>query len=98
MVTVTSSETGDGPRWRIGLHTLEELAGSRPPETDFTLEVPGTAAGAGVLKTAESRLVGLTLVAFVRAFANVDEKPELHFHLAQADDHELSAVRVASLY
>lgn len=98
VVTVTSNGGEDGASWRIGLHTLEELAGSPPPQADFTLDVPATAAGAGVLGAVDSRLVGVTLVAFVRSFASADEREELHFHLAQADDRELRAVRVASLY
>jgi hypothetical protein len=41
--------------------------------------------------------VGLTLIAFVRAFAGDGDEAEVHFHLAMDDETEANAVRVASI-
>ena len=43
VVTVTSGPESQGDGWRIGLRTLETIAGKRPPEGDFTFVVEGKA-------------------------------------------------------
>jgi hypothetical protein len=97
VVTVTSSDIGNAPILRIGLHTLEDLAGARGPDPELTLDVAGSARGAAALRDSQSRLVGLTLIAFVRAFAGDGDEAEVHFHLAMDDETEANAVRVASI-
>jgi hypothetical protein len=107
VVTVTSGPETQGDGWRIGLRTLETIAGKRPPEGEFTFIVEGKAPAAGIVRMLEARLVGATFVVFVRTFEHADEKDdpaaeehrtaELHFHFAKDDKDELGAVREASL-
>jgi hypothetical protein len=97
VVTVTTRQESSGQGWRIVLHTIEMLAGHRAPDADFVLDVGGTGSGARVMKSFETRLVGTVVVAFLRIFAQPEGKGALHFHLAQAADDELRAVRAASL-
>jgi hypothetical protein len=99
VVTITSRREDAGPSWRIGVHTMERLAGDRPPAADFNLQVDSSGPGAGILRTFDSRLIGVTLVAFLREFAGTDESGggKLHFHLAREGKEELHAVRVAAL-
>ncbi len=108
VVTVTSGPETQGDGWRLGLRTLETIAGKRPPEGEFTFIVEGKAPAAGIVRMLEARLVGATFVVFVRTFvhAHADEgaepaddrdAAELHFHFAKDDKDELGAVRQASL-
>jgi hypothetical protein len=107
VVTVTSGPASDGDAWRIGLRTLETIAGKRPPDGEFTFVVEGKAPAAGIVRTLEARLIGATFVVFVRTFVHVDageadraserRSAELHFHFAKDDKDELGAVREASL-
>jgi len=102
VITVTSSPGDEGHSWQIGLHPLETLAGKRPPDGDFTFRVDVRGPAAGIVRALESRLVGTTLVVFVREF-NAGKSDgeragrELHFHFAKDDTAELGAVREASL-
>lgn len=105
IVTVTSGPESQGDGWRIGFRTLETIAGKRPPEGDFTFVVEGKAPASGIVRMLEARLVGATLVVFVRQFDHVQPQEdgegaggsELHFHFAKDDKDELGAVREANL-
>ena len=97
VVTVTTQHEDSGQSWRIVLRTIERLAGRRSLEGDFTLDVSSSGPGARVMKAFETRLVGAMVVVFVRRFARADGREVLHFHLAQAADDEVRAVRAASL-
>jgi hypothetical protein len=99
VISITSTRDASGPTWQIGLHTVEKLAGKAAAEPDFTLRLNGTAPGAGVMRALDDRLIGVSLVAFVREFdaAYGAGRGELHFHLAGEDQDELDAVRVAAL-
>ena len=105
VVTVTSGPESQGHGWRIGLRTLETVAGKRPPEGEFTFVVEGKAPAAGIVRMLEARLVGATFVVFVRKFDRRKRRrrqrrrqgAELHFHFAKDDKDELGAVREASL-
>jgi hypothetical protein len=99
VVTITAKNEDSGPSWQIGLHTLERLAGERPPDTDFTLQVSGTDSGAGILRSFESRMIGKTFVAFLREFArpNVEGESDTRFHMADDGKNELDAIRAAAL-
>jgi hypothetical protein len=106
VVTVTSGPESQGHGWRIGLRTLETVAGKRPPEAEFTFVVEGKAPAAGIVRMLDARLVGATFVVFVRTFDHADDASdpgaahgaaELHFHFAKDDKDELGAVREASL-
>jgi hypothetical protein len=97
VVTVTSNHAGEVPTLRIGLHSIESLVGLGERDVDFTLDVAGSARGAGILTDSQSRLVGLTVIAFVREFADQGDESQVHFHLARDDKDEADAVRVASV-
>ncbi len=105
VVTVTSGPESQGDGWRIGLRTIETVAGKRPPDGDFTFVVQGSGPAAGIVRMLEARLIGSTFVVFVRKFGHeavrdpgIEETAaELHFHFAKDDKDELGAVREASL-
>jgi hypothetical protein len=106
VVTVTSGPESRGAGWRIGLRTLETVAGKRPPVNEFTFIVEGNGPAAGIVRMLEARLVGTTFVVFVRRFDHADNGgareadpagAEQHFHFAKDDKDELGAVREASL-
>lgn len=112
VVTVTSEPEARGDGWRIGLRSLETLAGKASPaalaDGEFTFVVNGDAPAAGIVRMLEARLVGTTFVVFLRQFEHVkgpgaqddgDRPPpsELHFHFAKDDKDELAAVHVARL-
>jgi hypothetical protein len=107
--TVTSKEEDRGRSWRLGLHTIERLAGAGPLDDDFAVGVAADGPAAGLLRAYESRLVGTTLIAFVRVYtrpdpvgaagaaAAPDPEGDLHFHIARDAKDELEAVRSATL-
>jgi hypothetical protein len=98
VVSITSAQDASGPRWFLGLHSVERLAGGRPLPDNFTVLVNGSAPGARLLRDLEGQIVGAPLVAFLREFASPEGKDgELHFHLASDAKDEVDAVRVASL-
>jgi hypothetical protein len=102
VVTVTSNPSDNGPTWQLGLHTLETIAGKRPPDADFTFRIAETGPAAGIVRALEARLVGTTFVVFVREFRSGPSEGEsggreLHFHFGKDDPAELGAVREASL-
>jgi hypothetical protein len=102
VVTITSSPEDNGHTWLIGLRRLETLAGKHAPDADFSFRVDERSPAAGLVRALEARLVGTTLVVFVREFGapNSDGQlsgGQLHFHFAKDDAEELGAVRQASL-
>jgi hypothetical protein len=99
VVTVTSKTEDSGTGLQLSMHALETLAGHRAPTGDFILYASAKSPAAGLLRAAEERLVGLTLVAFVKGFAaeGGDGDGVMHFHLAGDDKDEQDRVRAASL-
>ncbi len=108
VVTVTSEPELRGDGWRIGLRTLETVAGKRPPddlEREFTFVVQGAGPAAGIVRMLEARLIGSTFVVFVRKFGHdgggdpgaAESVADIHFHFAKDDKDELGAVHQASL-
>lgn len=81
--TVSSKTDGADAIFRLGLSTVEKLAGEHPPPSSFTVRIDKNSASYGILKNFESRLVGYPFVAFVREFIRPDGERELHFHLSQ---------------
>jgi hypothetical protein len=91
--------TTDGPNgWVISCHTLELLAGKRPPPTEFNLQVDGAAPAAGILRQFSARISNGTFVVFVEEFTRTDGQPgaQLHFHLAPDTPDEVIAIREAA--
>ncbi len=80
--TVTAKTDGPDSNYQLGLHTVEKLAGSHPPPTDFTVQINKASESHGIMKNFESRLVGYSFIAFVREFAHPSGDREVHFHLA----------------
>jgi hypothetical protein len=108
VVTVTSKAEDTGTGLLLSFRAVETLAGHRAPKGDFTLYETANGSGAGLLKSASSRLVGLTFIAFVRGFAgsgayarelaeNGEGEAVLHFHLAKDTQDQQDRVRAASL-
>jgi hypothetical protein len=101
VVTVTSNPVGDGRAWLVGLRTMDVLVGGKPAET-FTLTIKDSDPAAGILKATEGKLVGSTLIAFLRQFQGLSPPrgtggPELHFHVAGDSKEEVDRVREAAL-
>jgi len=84
--------------WLITCHTLEQLAGKRPPAPDFNLQVDASGPSAGILRQFATRLASGTFVVFVEEFARADGLPgaQLHFHLAPDSPDEIIAIREAA--
>ncbi|MGD0674289.1 MAG: cobalamin ABC transporter substrate-binding protein [Polyangiaceae bacterium] len=99
VVTVTSTPEDSGRSFQIGLRTLEGLAGSQGPAA-LTLHIRETDPAAGIVRAAESHLIGLTVIAFLRQFRARDHATpdgQLHFHIGPDSKAELRAVREAVL-
>jgi hypothetical protein len=98
VVSLTSAQDESGPRWFIGLHTVERLTGEREVPDNFTVLIDGKAPGARLVRALDGQIIGAPLVAFLREFASTQGREgELHFHLAGDGKNEVDAVRVAAL-
>jgi hypothetical protein len=104
VVTVTSDSRDAAGALQVGLRTIETLSGANPPNS-FTLLIKNTNPSAGVVRDVESRIAGMTFVAFLREFApapgpeeaNGPGAAQLHFHVAPDSKDEVDAVREAAL-
>ena len=101
VVTVSSNVgvTGaGGAGWRLELHPIERLAGATPADADVELDVRRSDPAAGLLVSAEGRLAGIVLIAFVRQFAPSGAGDRaVHFHLTGDTKETVAAVRSAAL-
>ena len=98
VVSLTSAQGESGPRWFLGLHTVERLSGARNVPDNFTVLIDSKAPGSRLVRALEGQIIGAPLVAFLREFASAGAKEgELHFHLASDGKEEVDAVRVAAL-
>ncbi|MGO9837186.1 MAG: hypothetical protein ACLP1X_23565 [Polyangiaceae bacterium] len=98
VVSLTSAQDDSGPRWFVGLHTVERLTGERQIPDNFTLLIDGKAPGARLVRALDGQIIGARVVAFLREFVSTQGmKGELHFHLAGDSKDETDAVRVAAL-
>jgi hypothetical protein len=98
VVSLTSAQDDSGPRWFVGLHTVERLTGERQVPDNFTLLIDGKAPGARLVRALDGQIIGAKVVAFLREFVSTQgKKGELHFHLAGDSKDETDAVRVAAL-
>ncbi len=89
--TVTVDKIGDDVSFHLVIQAqLPALATPRVRDTSFELNIKPQARGYALAKAFDSRLRGLTFVAFVQRYASTDGEPELHFHLS-ADTPELAA-------
>jgi hypothetical protein len=98
-VTGVTSKNDDGANgWEIACHTLEVLAGKRPPPADFTLHVDAAGPAAGILRQFAGRVTAGTFVVFIEEFARSDGAPgsQLHFHIAKDTPEELISIREAA--
>jgi hypothetical protein len=98
VVSLTSARDEAGPRWFVGLHTVERLTEGRPVPDNFMVCIDGNAPGARLLRALDGQIIGTPLVAFLREFAPTEGKEgELHFHLAGDGKDQVDAVRVEAL-
>jgi hypothetical protein len=100
IVTVTSGRGNDGRGWLVSLKTVEALAGEHPPET-FSWLIHAADPAAGIVRASEGRLVGATVIAFLRDFAGTSGSDErkgarIHFHAATDSKPQRDAVRAAA--
>ena len=97
VATVTAKKDGPDATYQLGLHSVEKLTGNAPPPADFTVQISKSSESLGIMKNFESRLVGYSFVAFVRAFGSPGGERELHFHLAPDTKDVKTAVGDAML-
>lgn len=101
VMTVTSKVEDSGRSWQIGLHAMERLGGSGPLDADFTLTVAPHDPAAGIVQAFEARMIGKSVIAFVREFAREGAPPgeagDLRFHIAADSADEQRAVMAAIL-
>jgi hypothetical protein len=97
-VTGVNAMTDGVNGWLIACHTIEQLAGKRPPPPDFNLIVDASGPAAGILKQFATRLASGTFIVFVEEFARPDGLPgaQLHFHLAKDSPESVIAIREAA--
>lgn len=93
--TITAKREDTGTSYQLGFHILAKLAGSAPPDDGFMVTVPRDSPSRGTLASFEGRIVGMTLVIFVRAFVRPDGDQELHFHVGPDSADEIQAVKDA---
>jgi hypothetical protein len=101
VMTVTSKVEDSGRSWQVGLHTVERLGGSGPLDKDFTLSVAPHDPAAGIVQAFEARMIGKSVIVFVREFAREGAPPgdagDLRFHIASDSADEQKAVNAAIL-
>lgn len=100
VMTVTSKVEDAGRSWQIGLHTVQRLGGSGPIDADFTLSVGPHDPAAGIVQAFEGRMIGKSVIVFVREFAREGAPPgegDLRFHIASDSPDEQKAVNAAIL-
>jgi hypothetical protein len=101
VMTVTSKVEDSGRTWQIGMHTVERLGGSGPLDKDFTLSVGSHDPAAGLVQAFEAKMIGKSVIVFVREFAKEGAPPEeagdLRFHVAADSADEQKAVKAAIL-
>jgi hypothetical protein len=100
VVTLTSNRDEGVGAWQMGLRTIETLAGN--PPAAFTLQIKTTDPSAGIVRSNEGRIAGMTFVAFLHEFADDADasaggSAQLHFHVAPDSKDEVDAVRQAAL-
>ena len=98
VLSVNATTAGGANGWIIACHTIEQLAGKRPPPPDFNLQVDASAPAAGILRSFAPRLVSGTFIVFVEEFARSDGQPgsQLHFHFAPDNPDEVIAIKEAA--
>jgi|SRR5580658_1515193 hypothetical protein len=97
-VRVPGINTDGANGWLVACHTVEQLAGKRPPPTDFNLQVEASAPAAGLLKQYAALMANGTFIIFLEEFARPDGLPgaQLHFHLAKDTAGEVTTIREAA--
>jgi hypothetical protein len=97
-VTSVNAMTEGAGGWIIACHTLEQVAGKRPPAPDFNLMIDAQGPSASILRQFSTRVASGTFVVFVEEFTRADglPGPQLHFHIAQDSPDEIIAIREAA--
>jgi hypothetical protein len=93
--TVTGKVEGVDTSYQVGFRVLSTLAGKHPVGEEFSVHFDKNSPSSGILKSFEGRLVGKTMVVFVRAFVRPDADQELHVHAAADNKDVTDAVREA---
>jgi len=93
--TVTGKVEGPETTYQIGFRVVDTLAGSHPVGNDFNVRFDRNSPSIGIVKSFEGRLVGKTMIVFVRAFVRPDAEQDLHVHAASDTPDVASAVKEA---
>jgi hypothetical protein len=95
--TVTNEVQGPDQGFQIGFRVLQRLAGAASTGTgdEFTVRVDRSSPSIGIVRSFEGRLVGKTLVMFVKAFTREGGERDLHFHGSTDAPDTIAAVHEA---
>jgi hypothetical protein len=93
--TVTGKVEGPETTYQVGFKVLDTLTGHHPVGDEFTVRFDKNSPSSGILKSFEGRLVGKTMVVFVRAFVRPDADHELHLHASADSTDVVAAVKEA---
>ena len=93
--TVTGKAEGVDTTYQIGFRVLETLGGKHPVGEEFNVRFAKGSPSSGILKSFEGRLVGKSMVVFVRTFVRPDADQELHLHAAADTKDVVDAVKQA---
>jgi hypothetical protein len=88
--TVTVETAGEEQRYRLGVQVGQPtLAKARIDDRTFELVIRSDSRAFAVARAFDTRLRGMTFVAFITRFAGPDGEPEVHWHLS-ADTREVA--------
>jgi hypothetical protein len=93
--TVTGKVEGPETSYQVGFKVIDTLTGKHPVGETFAIRLDKNSPSIGILRSFEGRLVGKTMVVFVRAFVRADAEQELHVHVAPDAKDVLDAVHDA---
>jgi hypothetical protein len=96
VTTVTTDAIGEDITYHLGIQAADPpLTSARIAERSFELSIGKKGPSYPVAKAFDSRLRGLTFVAFLRRFAGAEGESTVHWHLAPDTAEVVSAVKEA---
>jgi hypothetical protein len=96
VTTVTADTVGDEVTYHLVVQAVDPpLASARITERSFELSIGRKGQAYPIAKALDSRLRGLTFIAFIRRFAATDRDSVVHWHLAPDTAEVVAAVKEA---
>ena len=96
VTTVNVEKIGDDVSYHLVIQAVgAPLATSRTADIDFELTIRPSTRAYPLAKTVDSRLRGMSFVAFIRRYSTAEGEAELHFHLSPDTPEMAAAVKEA---